>query len=65
MADGVRYSVWASADRGGSWREVAMPLAVPAGVDRDVALVAVGDRWWLAADDGSRAALWWAGGVGA
>ncbi|RLP95400.1 hypothetical protein EAD89_01840 [Micromonospora sp. BL4] len=65
VADGVRYSVWASADRGGSWREVAMPLDVPAGVDRDVALVAVGDRWWLAADDGSRAALWWAGGVGA
>ena len=42
-----------------------MPLDVPAGVDRDVTLVAVGDRWWLAADDGTRAGLWWAAGPGA
>ena len=26
VTDGVRHSVWVSADRGGSWREVAMPL---------------------------------------
>ncbi|GAB3940702.1 hypothetical protein GCM10027614_24800 [Micromonospora vulcania] len=65
VADGSRYAVWVSADRGGSWREVAMPLDVPAGADRDVALVAVGDRWWLASDDGARAGLWSAAGVGA
>ncbi|MEV1316849.1 hypothetical protein AB0J14_12285 [Micromonospora arborensis] len=64
VTDGARQSVWVSTDRGGSWREVAMPLDVPAGVDRDVSLVAVGDRWWLAADDGARAGLWWAAGVG-
>ncbi|SIN08618.1 hypothetical protein [Micromonospora cremea] len=64
VADGARHSVWVSADRGGSWREAAMPLDVPAGADRDVALVAVGDRWWLVADDGSRAGLWWAGAPG-
>ncbi|MGC4875248.1 hypothetical protein ACLQ26_03125 [Micromonospora sp. DT43] len=65
VTDGARYSVWVSADRGGSWREAAMPLDVAASADRDVALVAVGDRWWLAVDDGSRSGLWWAGGVGA
>ncbi|MEO3774174.1 hypothetical protein [Micromonospora sp. B9E7] len=65
VVDGARHSVWVSADRGGSWREAAMPLDVPAGVDRDVTLVAVGDRWWLAADDGARAGLWWADGAGA
>ncbi|MEV4657513.1 hypothetical protein [Micromonospora sp. NPDC049301] len=65
VTDGVRHSVWVSADRGGSWREVAMPLDVPSGADRDVALVAVGDRWWLAADDGSRPGLWWAAAPGA
>ncbi|MEV4498718.1 hypothetical protein AB0J84_23860 [Micromonospora arborensis] len=64
VTDGARQSVWVSTDRGGSWREVAMPLDVPAGVDRDMSLVAVGDRWWLAADDGARAGLWWAAGVG-
>ncbi|MBM7489846.1 hypothetical protein JOD64_001068 [Micromonospora luteifusca] len=64
VTDGARQSVWVSTDRGGSWREAAMPLDVPAGVDRDVTLVAVGDRWWLAADDGTRAGLWSAAGVG-
>ncbi|MEU5913925.1 hypothetical protein [Micromonospora sp. NPDC047527] len=65
VADGTRYSVWVSADRGGSWRQAAMPLEAGAGADRDVALVAVGDRWWLAVDDGSRAGLWSASGPGA
>ncbi|MFI6236094.1 hypothetical protein ACIBD9_21270 [Micromonospora sp. NPDC050784] len=65
VTDGARHSVWVSTDRGGSWREAATPLDVPAGVDRDVTLVAVGDRWWLAADDGTRAGLWWAAGPGA
>ncbi|MEW1586083.1 hypothetical protein AB0283_11605 [Micromonospora vinacea] len=65
VTDGARLSVWVSTDRGGSWREATMPLDVPAGVDRDVTLVAVGDRWWLAADDGNRAGLWWAAGPGA
>ncbi|MFG1873145.1 hypothetical protein [Micromonospora arborensis] len=64
VTDGARQSVWVSTDRGGSWREVAIPLGVPAGVDRDVSLVAVGDRCWLAADDGARPGLWWAAGVG-
>ncbi|MFG1767385.1 hypothetical protein ACGFIH_28955 [Micromonospora parva] len=65
VTDGARHSVWVSTDRGGSWREATMPLDVPAGVDRDVTLMAVGDRWWLAADDGTRAGLWWATGLGA
>ncbi|MFF5178494.1 hypothetical protein ACFY2Q_10785 [Micromonospora sp. NPDC000316] len=65
VADGSRYSVWVSADRGGSWRQAAMPLEVGAGADRDVALVAEGDRWWLTVDDGSQAGLWSASGLGA
>ncbi|WBB67359.1 hypothetical protein [Micromonospora sp. WMMD812] len=60
VTDGERYAVWESADRGGSWRPVVLPVAVAAGADRDVASVAVGDRWWLAADDGERGGLWWA-----
>ncbi|MGK5741810.1 hypothetical protein [Micromonospora sp. URMC 103] len=58
VADGERHSVWVSADRGGSWREVTLPVAAPAGADRDVALVTVGDRWWLAVDDGGRSGFW-------
>ncbi|WP_433534824.1 hypothetical protein ACQPZK_22105 [Micromonospora sp. CA-249363] len=64
VTDGARYSVWVSTDRGGSWREAALPLDVAAGADRDVSVVAVGDRWWVAVDDGSRSGLWWASGVG-
>ncbi|MFC3500351.1 hypothetical protein ACFOOK_05130 [Micromonospora krabiensis] len=60
VADGERHSVWESADRGATWRPVWTPVSPAAGTDRDVAVVAVGDRWWLAADDGSRAGLWWA-----
>ncbi|WP_435207283.1 hypothetical protein [Micromonospora sp. bgisy143] len=62
VTDGARYSVWVSTDRGGSWREAALPSEVTAGADRDVAVVAVGDRWWVAVDDGSRSGLWWASG---
>ncbi|WP_422735962.1 hypothetical protein ACN263_20355 [Micromonospora sp. WMMD729] len=64
VTDGARYSVWVSTDRGGSWREAALPSEVTAGADRDVAVVAVGDRWWVAVDDGSRSGLWWSTGVG-
>ncbi|RKN50709.1 hypothetical protein [Micromonospora endolithica] len=58
VSDGRQHRLWVSGDRGGSWREVALPAAVPAGPDRDVTMVAVGDRWWMATDDGGGGALW-------
>ncbi|MEV1330024.1 hypothetical protein AB0J20_10655 [Micromonospora costi] len=58
VADGERHAVWVSADRGGSWSEVTVPVAAPAGADRDVAVIAAGDRWWLAVDDGARSGFW-------
>jgi hypothetical protein len=58
VSDGVAHSVWISTDRGGSWRPVAVPAPVPAGADRDVAVVTVGDRLLLLADDGGRGVIW-------
>ncbi|MGC5018012.1 hypothetical protein [Micromonospora sp. DT47] len=58
VSDGAARSVWTSADRGGSWQPMEIPLPVPAGADRDVAVAAVGERVWLFADDGTRSAGW-------
>ncbi|MER7460733.1 hypothetical protein [Micromonospora sp. NPDC126480] len=58
VSDGARHALWCSGDRGGSWREVALPVAVPTGIDQDVTVVAVGDRWWVATDDGEGGRLW-------
>lgn len=60
VSDGARHSVWASSDLGGSWHEVVPATQLPAGADRDVSLLAVGERWWLVADDGTRSGFWWA-----
>ncbi len=59
VSDGARHALWCSGDRGGSWREVALPVEVPTGIDQDVTVVAVGDRWWVATDDGGGGRLWW------
>ncbi|MEV4492070.1 hypothetical protein AB0K04_18385 [Micromonospora coxensis] len=58
VSDGASRSVWTSADRGDSWQPVALPLPVAAGAQRDVAVVGVGERIWLFADDGERSAVW-------
>ncbi|MEH0842345.1 hypothetical protein V6U81_08125 [Micromonospora sp. CPCC 205711] len=58
VSDGAARAVWTSADRGDSWQPVRLPLPVAAGADRDVAVVAVGERVWLFADDGTRSAGW-------
>lgn len=58
VSDGTSRSVWTSADRGGSWQRMELPGPVPAGADRDVAVVAVGKRLWIFADDGVRPTVW-------
>ncbi|MEH0829043.1 MULTISPECIES: hypothetical protein [unclassified Micromonospora] len=58
VSDGASRSVWISIDLGTSWRGVDLPFPVPAGADRDVAVVAVGERLWLFGDDGVRSAAW-------
>lgn len=62
VSDGARHSLWRSADRGSSWREVALPVAVATGVDQDLTVTAVGDRWWVVVDDGTGGRVWWAPG---
>ncbi|MDG4796638.1 hypothetical protein [Micromonospora sp. WMMD1082] len=58
VSDGRRYGGWLSVDRGDGWRAVDLPVAAPVGADRGVSLAAVGRRWWLAVDDGTRTSLW-------
>ncbi|WP_146228057.1 hypothetical protein [Micromonospora sp. S4605] len=58
VSDGARHSLWTSSDLGGSWHEVVPATGLPAGADRDVSVLAVGERWWLAVDDGTRSGFW-------
>ncbi|MFV2101150.1 hypothetical protein [Micromonospora sp. LOL_024] len=58
VSDGERYGGWLSVDRGDEWRAVELPLVAPVGAQRSVSLVGVGERWWLAVDDGTVTSLW-------
>ncbi|WBB75406.1 hypothetical protein O7602_07800 [Micromonospora sp. WMMD1128] len=53
---------WFSPD-GGRWSPVALPVAVPWGNDRSVAVAAAGDVALLSVDDGVRARVWSARGA--
>lgn len=59
-SDGERHGLWSSDDGGVSWRVVAAPVPLPAGVYQDVVLRAGGDRLVLVTDDGEQSRLWWA-----
>ncbi|GIG89897.1 beta propeller repeat protein [Plantactinospora endophytica] len=58
VSDGATYSLWSGTDGGRSWRPVTTPTPVPAGADRDVSVLAVGDRVLLTVDDGREGAVW-------
>ncbi|MBX7264616.1 hypothetical protein KIF24_00100 [Micromonospora sp. Llam7] len=58
VSDGERYGGWLSTDGGDGWRPVELPAAAPVGAGRAVSLAAVGQRWWLAVDDGTGTSLW-------
>ncbi|GIJ77426.1 hypothetical protein SAMN05443287_112125 [Micromonospora phaseoli] len=58
VSDGERYGGWLSVDRGDGWRAVELPVAAPVGAQQGVSLVGVGERWWLAVDDGTGTSLW-------
>ncbi|MFJ8578757.1 hypothetical protein [Micromonospora sp. NPDC093277] len=59
--DGGGHGLWFSGDLGGSWRPLALPVAVPEGGDKAVALASVEDRLVLVADDGVGSLAWWTG----
>jgi hypothetical protein len=58
VSDGGAYSVWRSADEGGSWRRVALPADLPAGAERSIGLAASGTKWLLAGDDARQGRVW-------
>ncbi|GLY93543.1 hypothetical protein [Actinoplanes sp. NBRC 103695] len=52
------YAGWVSADRGGTWRQVSLPI-VPPGADHAVSLTAASDgRLLLVTDDGQNARVY-------
>ncbi|NLU77567.1 hypothetical protein HCA58_03985 [Micromonospora sp. HNM0581] len=55
--DGARHAVWSSADRGDSWRPVALPKAVPAGPVSSVAVFGAPGRLLVVLDDGAGGAV--------
>ncbi|MEU8261388.1 hypothetical protein AB0C02_12310 [Micromonospora sp. NPDC048999] len=59
--DGRGRALWSSTDAGGSWRPMALPVAVPNGGDSAVAVASDGDRFVLVVDDGAGFRAWWAG----
>jgi hypothetical protein len=53
------YGIWLSADGGGTWRTVALPVARQAGTDHAMAVAGRGDTVLVAASgDGTRGAVW-------
>ena len=58
-SDGTAHALWSSPDGGRSWRSMVAPVAMPAGADRDVNLLALADRVLLLVDDGLGGAVWW------
>ena len=57
--DAGGHRLWYSADAGGSWRAVALPVAVPPGGDSGLAVAFVGDRLMVLADPGDGSGGWW------
>ncbi|WP_346123576.1 hypothetical protein [Micromonospora coerulea] len=57
VAGGAATAGWFSAD-GVGWSSVVLPVAVPTGSDRTVAVAGAGEAALLVVDDGSRAAVW-------
>jgi hypothetical protein len=57
-SDGRAHALWLSPDRGGSWRDVSAPVAMPAGADKAVALAAGAARVLLLVDDGRAGRAW-------
>jgi hypothetical protein len=52
------YGLWLSADRGGTWRPVTLPVLSPYGADHALTVAGRGDTVLLTADDGTRGTLW-------
>ncbi|MEU7902464.1 hypothetical protein [Actinoplanes sp. NPDC049118] len=66
-SDGVAHTLWTSADGGGAWRPVVLPVAVPAGADRAVAVAGEAGgagRLLMVVDDGVRARVYLEGAGG-
>ncbi|MEG3637131.1 hypothetical protein [Micromonospora palythoicola] len=61
--DGVRHALWTSADRGASWRSVALPREVPAGPVSSVAVFGEPGRLLLVLDDGAAGAVFGLSGL--
>ncbi|MCP3786302.1 hypothetical protein NLX85_23325 [Micromonospora sp. A3M-1-15] len=61
VAGSAERAGWFSAD-GVRWSPVALPVAVPAGSERTVAVTAAGEVALLLVDDGTRAGVWAARG---
>ncbi|PWU60474.1 hypothetical protein DLE60_10860 [Micromonospora globispora] len=61
VAGGAAGAGWFSRD-GDAWSPVVLPVAVPAGSDRTVAVTGSGDAALLLVDDGARAGVWSARG---
>jgi hypothetical protein len=57
-SDGVAHALWLSPDRGGSWRGVSAPAAMPVGADKAVAVAAGGGSLLLLVDDGRAGRAW-------
>ncbi|MFY1686678.1 hypothetical protein [Plantactinospora sp. WMMB782] len=59
VSDGTAHRLWASDDRGDSWRPVLAPTPVlPAGAGRMVTLGAQDHRLLVVVDDGAGVAIW-------
>ncbi len=54
--DGTAYRLWSWAD--GKARSVPLPVATPAGNDRQATITGAGDRLLLVTDDGTRSSAW-------
>ncbi|WBB91782.1 hypothetical protein [Verrucosispora sp. WMMC514] len=61
--DGVRHALWSSADRGASWRPVALPREVPAGPVSSAAVFGEPGRLLLVLDDGAAGAVFGLSGL--
>jgi hypothetical protein len=52
------YGLWLSADLGGTWRPVTLPVPAPPGADHALTVAGRGDTVLLAADDGTSGTVW-------
>jgi hypothetical protein len=61
ISDGREHQVWASTDRGDSWRRVALPETALVGANRAMSVIGSPDRVLVLSDDGQAGRVWLAG----